>query len=78
MSGRSRKTAASIIAFAAISAYRHTAELFKTLALSHDDKIPMWLKHNKKKWMGVQYHPESFLTADSDLHLKALSDWLAT
>ena len=56
----------------------YNPEHFKTLALAQDDKIPMWLKHNKKKWMGVQFHPESFLTANADLHLKAVSDWLAT
>lgn len=56
----------------------YNSQLFSTLALSQDDKIPMWLKHNKKKWMGVQFHPESFLTEKSELHLKVLSDWLAT
>ncbi len=51
---------------------------FETLARSEDDKLPMWLKHKTKKWMGVQYHPESFLTQKADLHLKALTDWLST
>ncbi len=49
---------------------------FETIALSEDDRLPMWLSHRTKKWMGVQFHPESFLTEKPDLHLKALSDWL--
>ncbi len=53
-------------------------ELFETLAVSQDDKIPMWLRHRKKKWMGVQFHPESFLTEKAELHLKALKDWLSS
>lgn len=56
----------------------YNAQLFTTLARSQDDKIPMWVRHNEKKWMGVQFHPESFLTEKADLHLKILSDWLAT
>jgi anthranilate synthase/aminodeoxychorismate synthase-like glutamine amidotransferase len=50
---------------------------FNMLAETSDDtKIPMWLMHNEKKWMGVQFHPESFLTEKPELHLKILNDWL--
>lgn len=40
------------------------------------DRIPMWIKHKDKKWMGVQFHPESFLTELPALHLQAVKDWL--
>lgn len=56
----------------------YNPQLFSTLALAQEDKIPMWLRHTKKKWMGVQFHPESFLTEKAELHLKVVSDWLAT
>lgn len=56
----------------------YDADQFETLATSADDKIPMWLKHKQKKWMGVQFHPESFLTAQPEAHLKILNDWLRT
>lgn len=55
-----------------------SAESFETLATSQDDKLPMWLKHREKKWMGVQFHPESFLTEKSALHLQILNSWLST
>lgn len=49
---------------------------FQILATSKDDQHPMWLQHKIKKWMGVQYHPESFLTESPELHLAALKNWL--
>lgn len=55
----------------------YNSQQFSTVALAQDDKVPMWLKHNNKKWMGVQFHPESFMTEKAELHLKALGDWLA-
>ncbi len=51
---------------------------FETIATSQEDQIPMWLKHREKKWMGVQFHPESFLTSQASIHLKALTDWLSS
>lgn len=51
---------------------------FEIISSAQEDKIPMWLKHREKKWMGVQFHPESFLTQRPELHLKALTDWLST
>ncbi len=49
---------------------------FTLIAESQDDQIPMWGVHQHKKWMGVQFHPESFLTEKSELHLQALHEWL--
>jgi anthranilate synthase/aminodeoxychorismate synthase-like glutamine amidotransferase len=54
----------------------YSQTVFETLAKTADDQIPMWLKHKNKKHMGVQFHPESFLTSHQDVHLKFLSDWL--
>lgn len=51
-------------------------EQFETLAVSADDHLPMWLKHRQHKWMGAQFHPESFLTQKPELHLQILQDWL--
>ena len=56
----------------------YSPHLFETLAISQDDKKPMWLRHLQKKWMGVQFHPESFLTDKADVHLKILNDWLSS
>lgn len=51
---------------------------FENLASSHDDNTPMWLVAKNKKWMGVQFHPESFLTEKADLHLMYLKKWMQT
>ena len=51
-------------------------DIFETLATSADGKIPFWLKHRQKKWMGVQFHPESFLTEKPEKHRQILKDWL--
>ena len=55
----------------------YSPQQFETLAKSADDQIPMWLRHREKKWMGVQFHPESFLTEKAELHLKVLTDWMS-
>ncbi len=47
---------------------------FKTIATT--DNFPMWVEHKTKRWMGFQFHPESFLTEDPDLYLIALIDWI--
>jgi anthranilate synthase/aminodeoxychorismate synthase-like glutamine amidotransferase len=49
---------------------------FEVLAESKDDQKAMWIKHKSKNWMAVQFHPESFLTEQSDLHLATLKTWL--
>lgn len=56
----------------------YKTQQFETIATSEDNKIPMWLRHREKKWMGVQFHPESFLTENPDLHLKTLNNWLSS
>ena len=50
--------------------------VFEVLAVAEDDGLPMWLRHKTKNWMGVQFHPESFLTEEPAIHLKALRDWM--
>lgn len=57
---------------------QYDTQQFETIAKSQDDNKPMWLCHREKKWMGVQFHPESFLTENSDLHLKHLQNWLGS
>ncbi len=52
------------------------SDQFQLLATSADDHQPMWFKHRSKKWMAVQFHPESFLTEAPDLHLGYLKKWL--
>lgn len=53
-----------------------TTNQFKLLASSKDDNIPMWFIHRTKKWMGVQFHPESFLTTQPQQHRLILKNWL--
>lgn len=47
---------------------------FKILASSED--LPMWIQHKTKKWMAVQFHPESFLTANSEAIQSFLLKWI--
>lgn len=55
----------------------HTAKKsFEIIAESKDDNYPMWVRHKTKKWMAVQFHPESFLTERADLHLDFLKKWI--
>ncbi len=42
------------------------------------DGYPMWVQHKTKRWIGFQFHPESFLTQDPDLYLNALTEWVRT
>ncbi len=51
------------------------ADTFFILATS--DQQPMWVRHVSKKWMGFQFHPESFMTEKSDLYLKAVCQWIS-
>lgn len=44
--------------------------------IAHSDNYPMWVEHKTKRWMGFQFHPESFLTENSDVYLKALTEWV--
>jgi anthranilate synthase/aminodeoxychorismate synthase-like glutamine amidotransferase len=51
---------------------------FESLASTADDNKPMWLVAKNKKWMGVQFHPESFLTEKAELYLQYLKKWMQT
>lgn len=50
-------------------------ETFEALAVSAEEKIPMIIRHNKKKWLGFQFHPESFMTEKPELFLDYLKSW---
>ena len=45
------------------------------LVRAHCEEIPMWCEHKNKKWMGFQFHPESFLTQKADLFLDYVLRW---
>lgn len=47
---------------------------FNILATSDD--LPMWIKHKSKKWIGLQFHPESFLTDGSDQLQNFFKGWI--
>jgi anthranilate/para-aminobenzoate synthase component II len=49
---------------------------FKIIAYA--DNYPMWVEHKTKRWIGFQFHPESFLTEDPDLYLQVLTEWVRT
>ena len=49
---------------------------FELLASAKDDNKPMWLAAKNKKWLGLQFHPESFLTENADLYLSYLQKWM--
>lgn len=49
---------------------------WQCLARAQDDQVPMWFQHQQKKWMGVQFHPESFLTERPEWHQLMLKEWL--
>lgn len=46
------------------------------IARAQDDNCPMWVQHRFRKWMGLQFHPESFLTENPDFYRQALKFWL--
>lgn len=47
---------------------------FQVLATS--ETHPMWIQHKFKKWLGFQFHPESFLTQSPELYLDYISTWM--
>jgi anthranilate synthase/aminodeoxychorismate synthase-like glutamine amidotransferase len=49
---------------------------FNILATSQDDHSVMWVEHKNKKQMGLQFHPESFLTEKSDLYRSYILSWM--
>lgn len=50
----------------------HVAECFETIATS--EEIPMIVRHKNKNWLGMQFHPESFLTEKPEIFLQAVVD----
>lgn len=40
------------------------------------DHLPMWIQHKTKKWMGFQFHPESFLTEKSNQFRTFIKGWI--
>ena len=58
------------------SLYCQASKEFKILATCEEK--PMIITHNKYPWLGLQFHPESFLTDKPDLHLNFLKNWLKT
>lgn len=55
---------------------KNISPAFDVIANSADDQQVMWIQHQTKKWMGLQFHPESFLTEKPELHLNYLKKWL--
>lgn len=51
-----------------------STDQFSVIATS--ENLPMHVQHNSKKWMGFQFHPESFMTEKPDTYLDAVCDWL--
>jgi anthranilate synthase component II len=49
---------------------------FKILATSDQDQLVMWGQHQLKKWMGFQFHPESFLTEKKSYFLQQVELWM--
>jgi len=39
---------------------------FEILAQTNDDAVDMIIRHKYKNWLGFQFHPESFLTTQSE------------
>ena len=48
------------------------ANQFEVIATS--ENIPMIVRHKNKKWLGLQFHPESFLTEKPETFLQAAVD----
>ncbi len=48
---------------------------FELIATS--DQLPMWILHTEKNWMGMQFHPESFLTVSPEIYLNAVLQWIS-
>lgn len=49
---------------------------FKNLAFATDDQSLQWAIHTTKKWMAIQFHPESFLTEKRENILGFISSWV--
>lgn len=49
-------------------------EKFNIVATS--ENIAMWVEHKNKKWLGVQFHPESFLTENTKALQNYIKSWV--
>lgn len=49
-------------------------QAFDLIALS--ENIPMWIEHKTHSWLGIQFHPESFLTEKSSVMQEYLLRWI--
>ncbi len=57
----------------------NTAE-FNTLAFSEEidgQQTPMWIEHKTYCWMGLQFHPESFMTENKFGIQQVIQQWIA-
>ncbi len=54
----------------------HCCELNNFDLIAESNDIAMWIEHKTEKWLGVQFHPESFLTEKSHLLQTYLYQWL--
>ena len=54
---------------------RPDAGNFRVTAYSVPDDVPMCIEHKTKKWLGFQFHPESFLTENSALIFNLVITW---
>lgn len=50
---------------------------FKVMAYSQDDQCVMWAEHLTKKQIGFQFHPESFLTEQSEIYKQHVLKWIS-
>ena len=78
--GKTSKLNCNIPEFQDLSVARYHSlyctELTDFDVIAESENIPMWIEHKKKKWLGVQFHPESFLTEDNYLLQLYLQKWL--
>lgn len=54
---------------------KNLPSVFSMLA-SSPEQHPMAISHNEKKWLGVQFHPESFLTEQADILRRNILHWV--
>ena len=56
------------------SLYCSDVSQFDLIALS--ENIPMWIEHKTHSWLGLQFHPESFLTEKTSLLQNYIRSWI--
>ncbi|OFZ30543.1 MAG: hypothetical protein A2622_09115 [Bdellovibrionales bacterium RIFCSPHIGHO2_01_FULL_40_29] len=79
--GKKSKLKSDILPFDNIGVARYhslcCAHLNEFITLATSDQIPMWIQHKSKKWMAVQFHPESFLTEQTFEFQNYLKKWIS-